>query len=660
MAPPGTRGLPLRLVLRCPDILAHKRRRVAPLQGTAARPDAAAGVLSPPASSGGLIDSCGEVQPAAEAPMPSQLQAWGFRELVPLTQLDDSAEGRGPSLGPARPVLLLSGPTPGVPVREVAAELTKLQRSAASAAAELLAASQPEQRQAAICPTAFIAGLGTWLEALHLAAGCLDPAELHTACRSAKSAARGAEHTRSAAAITASTAAAAAGSSSATGVKQPEAQVAEELLASGYDLLAYSVSAGATATAQLIMGSLVSHRLRISRLLNGPGVAAAERIGIDPWVVAAPVVPTDATGPGHGNGASGALSPAELLERCRCANGSGHTLLHLAVQSRSIDTLRLVAVNWPRDLGVSISLLNRPDHSGRSPADYLPLVSRGGAMATAAGGTGFEAEAEALLQSLGLPAAGEAGMKAALLQPKPATAAAPAATAALLALLRPPSAEEVERRLRLTVRRPLWAVLLLLLGALQALAALLLPHLPPAEASRRAPPGALPLWLPAACLLSTGVLGAFTVLLVPLRMLAARPCVPATITSVGRCTALVAALVGRPGAGGFFGPDSSMRLLLMSLAPSALEALPTACRTAILLIEQAAVLSFLLLSAGPGTAIAWLPSAAANVASGAALAALLDLRDRLQYAAMCLAAGSPVRGHPARVGRRAGRPPRFG
>ena len=70
-----------------------------------------------------------------------------------------------------------------------------------------------------------------------------------------------------------------------------------------------------------------------------------------------------------------------MLDVCRAGSEEGHTLLHLAVLGRSLPMLRMLLRTWPRELGLPVHELNRPDQRGRTPLDYLT-----GRMAGAGGG----------------------------------------------------------------------------------------------------------------------------------------------------------------------------------------------------------------------------------------------------------------------------------
>ncbi|KXZ49548.1 hypothetical protein GPECTOR_20g402 [Gonium pectorale] len=172
-------------------------------------------------------------------------------------------------------------------------------------------------------------------------------------------------------------------------------RLAEEVLAVGCDLLAHSVACGAVATSRLVMGLLFSHGPWIQHLAaSASGGAGA----------GGPFASAASGGPEGGRSASLLRS---VLECCRSANESGHTLLHLAVLSRSAAMLRLVAVSWPLELGLPLEELNRPDRSGRSPVDYLMSYAGASAGGSVSGDDAFEREAEALLLSLGPAAANE-------------------------------------------------------------------------------------------------------------------------------------------------------------------------------------------------------------------------------------------------------------
>ncbi|KXZ49544.1 hypothetical protein GPECTOR_20g398 [Gonium pectorale] len=71
-------------------------------------------------------------------------------------------------------------------------------------------------------------------------------------------------------------------------------------------------------------------------------------------------------------------------------------------------------------------------------------------------------------------------------------------------------------------------------------------------------------------------------------------------------------------------------MLLLTLAPVIVEAMaarvPSSARAVLLAAEQSALLCFLLCAEGLPAGLAWLPSAAANLASGVALAGLMDGR----------------------------------
>ncbi|KXZ48146.1 hypothetical protein GPECTOR_30g242 [Gonium pectorale] len=464
-------------------------------------------------------------------------------------------------------------------------------------------------------------------------------------------------------------------------------QFAEDLLTVGCDLLAHAVACGAVATARLIMGLLMTHGSSWLQHVSGSSASARGAGG---------------GGAGGGESASGSWRAGDMLLRfvlecCRAANGSGQTLLHLAVMSRSAAMLRLVAVSWPRDLGLPIWELNRLDRSGRSPADYLPPRGVEGSSDGGAGGNDstFEAEAEALLLSLGPPPpppqAGYAGSPereaafgaasppdlgvsvggsglAAVMEDSAARGGrllvaetdvllsacssgdgAPGATADQEAEAGSSRASSPDAGAAGTgsgeggapgvrpardgtaddVASPALAQLLLSLSRIRSR--------PASEAPQSAPPSVL-LWAPAACLLSASSLGAAAGLLLPLRALAARPWLPAAVTTVGRCTAFVLSALaltalrstGRAGGGSeMSASELSVWMLLMTLAPTLLEMVPAGPRAALLSAEQAALLMYLLLAEGLPAGLAWLPCAAANLVSGVMLAAMMDMRARV-------------------------------
>ncbi|KXZ49545.1 hypothetical protein GPECTOR_20g399 [Gonium pectorale] len=91
----------------------------------------------------------------------------------------------------------------------------------------------------------------------------------------------------------------------------------------------------------------------------------------------------------------------------------------------------------------------------------------------------------------------------------------------------------------------------------------------------------------------------------------------------------------------------------MTLAPALLEAVPSSARAVLLAAEQSVLLCFLLCAEGLPAGLAWLPSAAANLASGVVLAGLMDGRTggrRDQEAAAVGAVGAQRREEEVQIG----------
>ncbi|EFJ44533.1 hypothetical protein VOLCADRAFT_95256 [Volvox carteri f. nagariensis] len=243
------------------------------------------------------------------------------------------------------------------------------------------------------------------------------------------------------------------------------ARIAEEVFCLGCDLLAYAVARGAEATARLIMGLLLvswPQALPVTSLGVGAAssatataTAAAVQSGtITSW----PRSVGSGGGPGLGRlqsvvsgfGAAEASVAAPqpqpqprntgqsvraarlrcILDTCRNSNEQGHTLLHLAILSRSLPVVRLLLVTWPQEYGMPISELNLLDKAGLPPIAYLPSLSppsppasaaeQPAAAPAAAAMAEFAAAVEPLLLALGPPMPSEEGQAAAA-----ASAAAP-------------------------------------------------------------------------------------------------------------------------------------------------------------------------------------------------------------------------------------------
>ncbi|GFR51562.1 hypothetical protein Agub_g13982 [Astrephomene gubernaculifera] len=205
-------------------------------------------------------------------------------------------------------------------------------------------------------------------------------------------------------------------------------RVAEDVLNLGCDLLAYSVACGAVATARLLLNMLIIHGPCIQSL---PMLAASSGASVASGSTASAFIAvTNSTTHAVGAAAAGMFASPErtatprlpdvdsgsplpmlqqhqrqrrtmraILESCRTGNDAGHTLLHLAIMSRSLPMLQLLVVEWPQQLGLPLSDLNRLDCSGRAPADYLPAEGAG-----EDGNSGsFAAIAAVLLRGLGPP-----------------------------------------------------------------------------------------------------------------------------------------------------------------------------------------------------------------------------------------------------------------
>ncbi|GLC36079.1 hypothetical protein PLESTB_001382800 [Pleodorina starrii] len=227
----------------------------------------------------------------------------------------------------------------------------------------------------------------------------------------------------------------------------------------------------------------------------------------------------------------------------------------------------------------------------------------------------------------------------------------------------------------------LWAAVQMLLGAVQALVALLfaMPRarsLPPA-ASLLTLPGAL-LWLPCMCLLATSCLTAAALLLPPppppllalhRHWRAALPSwLPAAFTSAGRTLSTVLSLAAAvelpharhgggaaaaaaaaggggwpqalmPGGSRMCGAEVISRIVTMTLAPSAVEAayVEPPVRAMLLISEYGTPLLYVVLYDGFAAAVMWLSYAAANVVLGLALVALMDGHARARAAAAAAA-----------------------
>ncbi|GIL55824.1 hypothetical protein Vafri_11179 [Volvox africanus] len=240
------------------------------------------------------------------------------------------------------------------------------------------------------------------------------------------------------------------------------------------------------------------------------------------------------------------------------------------------------------------------------------------------------------------------------------------------------------------LRWALWATVQMLLGSIQALVVLLfaMPRardLPP-SASLLAIPGAL-LWLPSLCLALTSCLSAatallpppwppFPLLLQPQWQEALPPWLPAAVTSMGRALACVMSLaaavevssarrgirgggsgsdggISEVGAGhggllmlmaggrGMSGAEASIRMLLMTLAPTALEAayVEPQVRATFLLSEFGLPLMYVMLYDSVPAAVVWLAYSACNVVLGMAVVAVMDLHARASAAAAAAMGG---------------------
>ncbi|GFR48317.1 hypothetical protein Agub_g10199 [Astrephomene gubernaculifera] len=220
------------------------------------------------------------------------------------------------------------------------------------------------------------------------------------------------------------------------------ARIAEEVLNLGCDLLSFTVARGAVAAARLLLNMLVTHGSCIQALpalaassplasMTGSVVSAiaavpnkgtnsigaavtatATAAGVSPGRMRLPASDTDA---GFQPLAQQQPQPQQrrpallfaILEACRTGNNACHTLLHLAILSRSLPMLQLVAVEWPQELGLPPSELNRVDRFGRAPADYLTLGIRGRG-GRSIGVAAAAAAAAELLRGLGPPSAAPA------------------------------------------------------------------------------------------------------------------------------------------------------------------------------------------------------------------------------------------------------------
>jgi hypothetical protein len=90
-----------------------------------------------------------------------------------------------------------------------------------------------------------------------------------------------------------------------------------------------------------------------------------------------------------------------VAECCRDANEQGRTLLHLALLSGSLPTVRLLLADLPREYGLAPELLNAPDAQGHTPRDYLAVSASHAAATGPAGLVATPAFAAAAMQLVG-------------------------------------------------------------------------------------------------------------------------------------------------------------------------------------------------------------------------------------------------------------------